>query len=281
MAGLKRLTSLLGLTSLLFKAVSAAMNSHYQVAVAENNAGVALLEAGDYRSALERFSHALKYTMGDLDPQAPTEKDQSIESLPDDFRIPSRKRSESGEPPMTTRPKTRHEADGESRILPPVSAPFAYGRGINLILHTTAYSPDPLVNATIVSSIIIFNLSIIYHFKGLEARSMSDMQLRKAKSLYQKAHNLLRDAGVPMGATSNPVIDMLSMAIFNNLGHITYELQAYQESRQHFDHLIRFALTVVPARYGDAYVGSLIDQQKSNFLLNAIILQAPKLAAAA
>ena len=257
------------------------MNTHYPVILEENNAGVAFLEAGDLRSALDRFSLALKYTMGDLDPRAPADMDQGIDALPDDFRIPSRKRSESGEPPMTTRHKGGHGVDAKARSLPPVSAPFTYGRGINLILHPKAYSPDPLVNTTIVSSIIIFNLSIIYHFKGLEARNMSDMRLRKAKSLYQKAHNLLRDAGVPMGATFNPVIDMLSMAIFNNLGHITYELQAYQESRRHFDHLIRFALTVVPARYGDAYVGSLIDQQKSNFLLNAIILQAPKLAAAA
>ncbi|GKY97610.1 hypothetical protein MPSEU_000719400 [Mayamaea pseudoterrestris] len=255
---------------------------HYQEAVDENNHGVAKLEAGDLRSALEHFSLALKYTMGDLDPLA-RELPQGVRNVTKhtDVHAPSHRRSGSGEPPATTRPKPRDAASLQEGKMNPISAPFAYGRGINLIPHESAYSPDPLINTTVVSSIIIFNLSIIYHLKGLEGRCMSDMRLRKAKSLYQKAHNLLADAGVPLNATSNPVIDMLSMALYNNLAHVTFEMQAYDESRKFFDSLIRFALTVVPNLYGDAYVGSLLDQQKSNFLLNAIILQAPKLAAAA
>jgi tetratricopeptide (TPR) repeat protein len=242
------------------------MNMHYQVAVEENNLGVAYLEAGDLRSALERFSIALKFTMGDLEPLPPsgreTPSEVPIVTHPD-LQISSLDSNESGEPPVTTRPKPRDISAPQEKITMP-TAPFAYCRGINLI-----------------SSIIIFNLSIIYHLKGLEGRSMSVMRLRKAKSLYLKAHNLLVDAGVPMRATSNPVIDMLSMALYNNLAHVTFELQAYDESRRFFDKLVRFALSVVPARYGDAYVGSLLDQQKSNFLLNAIILQIPMLAAAA
>jgi tetratricopeptide (TPR) repeat protein len=140
-----------------------------------------------------------------------------------------------------------------------------------------------LINSTIVSAIIIFNLSIVYHLKGLEggSGSISSMRLRKARALYQKSQNLLIDAGVPLGATGNPVIDVLSMALFNNLAHVAFELSSYEESRQFFDFLIRFALTVVPSKYGDAFVAALLDQQKSSFLLNAIILQVPKLAPAA
>jgi tetratricopeptide (TPR) repeat protein len=259
-----------------------AENMHYQVAVEENNLGVSFLESGDLRGALERFSVALKLTMGDLDPLASTERDPTLDvpmTSVEETQVLSHGSEECSEPPTTTRPKARDVSSLQEAKM--ISAPFAYGRGINLIPHATAYSPDPLINTTIVSSIIIFNLSIIYHLKGLEGRSMSDLRLRKARSLYQKAHNLLADAGVPLGATSNPVIDMLSMALFNNLAHVSFEMQAYDDSRRYFDKLIRFALTVVPARYGDAYVGSLLDQQKSNFLLNAIILQAPKLAAAA
>ena len=71
------------------------------------------------------------------------------------------------------------------------------------------------------------------------------------------------------------------MALFNNLAHVSYEMTVFEDSRRYFDGLTSFALTVVPSRYQDAYVGLLLDQLKSNFLLNAIILQVPKLAPAA
>jgi tetratricopeptide (TPR) repeat protein len=255
------------------------------VAVEENNLGVAYLEAGDLRNALQRFSDALKYTTATLAPGPNPQRDAEDEldlTVCCGSYIPPFCQEYCGPPPESTGPKSRdNPATHEKTQTVPASVPFAYARGINLIPCATAYSPDPLINTTIVSSIIIFNVSIIYHLKGLEGRTMGSTRLQKAKSLYQKSHHLLVDAGVPLGSTGNPVIDMLSMALFNNLAHVAFEMQGYEDSRKYFDSLIRFALTVVPTRYGDAYVGSLLDQQKSNFLLNAIILQAPKLAAAA
>lgn len=267
-----------------------------------NNFGVAALEAGDLRSALDHFSVALKYTMGDLDNSEPTLKRKHDESSGaatqqaatfSEFCAAAverekRRRADEceGETPTNATSDQQTPVAGTSSTDvdaagQPTSLPFAYARGINLIPCLGAYSPDSLINTTIISSIIIFNLSIIYHLKGLEGSNQSLLRLSKAKSLYQKSHRLLTDAGVPLAATGNPVIDMLSMALFNNLAHVSFEMQEYSESRKYFDHLIRFALTVVPARYVDTYVGSLLDQQKSNFLLNAIILQPPRLAAAA
>lgn len=257
------------------------MNIH---AVSErNNLGVAYLEAGDLRRALDHFSEALKLTMGELEPAEPVPPSQTClnccaASAPL-CCVRAEMEASGSDVPTFVRPKL--PITPVASKLHPSSVPFAYARGINLIPCQAAYSPDPLINTTIVSSIIIFNLSIIYHLKGLEGSSLSVMRLNKAKSLYQKSHHLLADAGVPLGSTGNPVIDMLSMALFNNLAHVSFEMATYEESRRYFDHLIRFALTVVPTRYGDAYVGTLLEQQKSNFLLNAIILQAPKLAPAA
>lgn len=249
------------------------MNIH--VVAERNNLGVSYLEKGDLRYALEQFSDALKHTMGELEPSGEC---CSLSARPGAVAQSKETMSAPACPP-SSRMKAR-EMPSQNKIVPS-SVPFAYTRGINLIPCPAAYSPDPLINTTIISSIIIFNLSIVYHLKGLEGSSVSTMRLIKAKTLYQKSHHLLVDAGVPLGSTGNPVIDMLSMALLNNLAHVSYEMTAYEESRIYFDHLIRFALTVVPSRYGDAYVGSLLDQQKSNFLLNAIILQAPKLAPAA
>jgi len=267
------------------------MNIH-QVAE-RNNLGVASREEGDLRSALEHFSLALKFTMGDLEPAQSSRTANNKRSAPAQtfpeycaaaVEQEQKKRAlDSGSNAQA--PTPAEAAHAKARASPcgaePASAPFAYTRGINLIPCLGAYSPDPLVNTTVISSIIIFNLSIIYHLKGLEGSNQSVMRLSKAKTLYQKSYHLLSDAGVPMESTGNPVIDMLSMALFNNLAHVSYEMGCYSESRNFFDYLIRFALTVIPSRYVDAYVGSLLDQQKSNFLLNAIILRPPKLAAAA
>jgi tetratricopeptide (TPR) repeat protein len=254
----------------------------YLFAVEQNNLGVIYLEAGDLRTALERFSDALKFTMGELDPpQTPhTPRGSPPLRFTGNALSPVKVMESHVATNSSTGPKPVSDLNDTGAL--PCSAPFAYARGINLIPCETAYSSDVLINTTIVSSLIIFNLSIIYHLKGLEqGRSQSIIRLLKAKSLYAKSHQLLTDAGVPLGSTGNPVIDMLSMALFNNLAHVCFELASYDESRQYFDHLIRVALTVIPSRYGDAHIGSLLDLQKSNFLLNAIILQTPKLAAAA
>ena len=160
------------------------------------------------------------------------------------------------------------------------STPFIHAQGFGIVGSPGAYSPDPLINTTVISTLVIFNLAVVYHIKGLHEKNLSDRRLLKAHSLYTKAHLLLHDAGVSF-STGNAVVDLLSMAVANNVANVCYELSRYDESRRYFDGLIRFALTVVPGRYGDQYVGSVMDQQKSNFLLNAIILHAPRLAPAA
>lgn len=249
-----------------------------QVAAELNNLGVQVLDSGDLRRALELFREALRYTMGDLHPmESAPPCNQVFPNFSDCSRSAKDSSSHTAESPYT-----RQMCD--LAVSPPLGKPcepFVHTQGINIIPSPNAYSPDVLVNTTILSSIILFNLAIVYHLKGLESKSQSGERLEKARSLYLKSHVLLGDAGVPLASTSNPVIDMLSMALLNNLAQVLHELSHYEESRQSFDQLIRFALTIVPTNYGDALIGSIIDQQKSNFLLNAIILHKPKLAAAA
>jgi hypothetical protein len=242
-----------------------------------NNLGVACLDNLDLRAALDLFRDALKYHVGDMQPADDLERAPPV---PIPVPVP-------GEAHSDNAPQSKHPLD-PSKISPlsyvwdtPSSVQFVHARGINVIASPTAYSPDVFVNATIVSSIIIFNLAAVYHLKGLEECGDRDARLSKARLLYDKSDHLLKDAGVPMNSTGNPVIDMLSMALFNNLAHASFELACYADSRTYFDLLIRFSLTVVPSRYDDAYIGSLLDQEKSSFLLNAIILHAPKLAPAA
>lgn len=254
-----------------------------------NNLGAIHLQEGRLRTSLELFRNALNLTLIDLETEQQSSCSNDLPSRNDEMdaspALIGDQNSSAGcglgcnVSPVTYGSCFEVESD---YIQPsPSSVPFVQSQAINVIPLPTAYSHDPLVNMTIVSSIVLFNLGIVYHLRGLEGTSESAAHLVKACSLYQKSQVLLADSGVPLNSTGNPVIDMLSMAINNNLAQVFFELSMYEDSRQHFEQLISFAVTVVPARYGDCMIGNLVDQQKSSFLLNAMILHAPKLAAAA
>jgi tetratricopeptide (TPR) repeat protein len=250
-----------------------------QVATELNNLGVYFLEVGDLRRSLDLFRDALKYTMGEVRVESPEELRSYAEAL-SSYAAAAAQHTHQNMKDATERSYPQRKQD----LIPTPSSsstPFVHSQGINIISSPTAYSPDVLINTTVVSGIVIFNLAIVYHLKGLEGNNLGVMRLLKAISLYQKSHLLLSDAGVPLGATGNPVIDMLSMALFNNMAQVSFELALYEESRHYFDNLVRFARTVSPQLYGNSYIGAILDQQKSNYLLNAIILQVPKLAPAA
>jgi tetratricopeptide (TPR) repeat protein len=259
---------------------------NYQLAAELNNLGGAYLEAGQLKKSMELFRDALRYTLCDLQPQEDGSGKGSFPASPPaslcQYDAPMGKPASLGEaslPPMT---RLSVPASAEYEGVPsPSSVPFVHSHAINVIPSPNAYSTDTLVNTTVVSSIVLFNLGIVYHLKGLVGTGEATMRLAKARSLYHKSQLLLVDAGVPPSSTGNPVIDMLCMALYNNLAQVSFEMLSYNDSRSYFEHLIQFALTVVPSRYGDATIAALVDQQKSNFLLNAIILHAPKLAAAA
>lgn len=248
-----------------------------QLAADLNNVAVAYLERGDLKRALELFRTALRATMGEVPRGAPP-----IVPPPAPLPLPSTESQQSSTEPHHQPQQLQEQGQPTKPEEFNSSAfPFIHAQGFGIVGTPGAYSPDPLINTTVVSTIVIFNLAVVYHIKGLHEKAVSETRLVKAHSLYVKAHMLLHDAGVTFGSTGNAVVDLLSMAVSNNLAHVCFELSSYDESRSHFDGLIRFALTVVPGRYGDQYIGSVMDQQKSNFLLNAIILHAPNFAPAA
>lgn len=244
-----------------------------------NNAGVAYLEEGDIGKALNLFRSALRHSIGDLRPVpgSPPTAPPPMTSASQDGPSSSRNTSSTSAPPQ--RSPTATATATTSLKLPGMA--FIHAQGFGVVGTPGTYSPDILTNTTIVTTVVIVNLALVYHIKGAYEKSLSETRLIKAHSLYTKAHLLLHDAGVSFGSTGNAVVDLLAMAVLNNLAHVCFELASYEQSRAHFNCLIRFAMTVGPARYGDQHVGSFVDEQKSNFLLNAIILQAPNLASAA
>lgn len=259
-----------------------------------NNLGVVRLNQGDLRGALDLFRESLSYTAGNLRPSStPTtapgpSKNASPTAAADASRstpiVPHLTPNASiPATPPTPAESTQPDSAADVMKMSTTTSPFMHSKGINVLPMANAYSPDMLINTVIVSSIVVFNLAIVCHLKGLEGGHASSSRLFRAKSLYERSQCLLADANVPCHYShGNPVTDMIYMASYNNLAQLHYETAQYAESKHCFDRLIHFAETMSPAKYGDAYVGSLMDLTKSNFLLNAIILQKqPGLAPAA
>jgi hypothetical protein len=222
---------------------------NFDAATHMNNLGVVALAEDDFRGALDKFNSALLYlSTGSLEPS------HSSETMP-------------------TLP-TLSPADRSTRYA------FFHSAGIKLVPLPSFYSPQTVASTLIASSIILFNVSTLYHLKALSgSQGSTSTLLNKAKTLYQFTHILLVTAGIPLVAIGQPVIDILSMASYNNLAHVSFELCGYEESRSYFGHLIRFALTAVPITYGGSTF--VVAVHISRFLVNATILQEPTRAPAA
>lgn len=234
-----------------------------------NNHGVAAFTAGDLPLALDLFRRSLQATIGGLQPTDQAQVPPSSDPAPHvHYSAPS----SSSSPPE--RPTLTEEAS--------LSMMNAYTRAINLIPSSTAYSQDPLVNTTIVASIVLFNLALVYHIKGMEGfDNASEGRIHKARSLYNKARSLLSEAGLnPCSSTGHPLIDILSMAILNNLGQSAHYLSEYQHAQAHFEELVVYASTV-STKIDNVEASALLEWHKSIFLMNAVALQPPVLASAA
>jgi hypothetical protein len=235
-----------------------------------NNEGVYYFLRGELSVSLARFRSALEATIGSLDPT-----DSQNPSTPSSRPLASCPVAMQQVPCNVGRPV--FQLDEASSGLQ------AYNRAINLALTPCAYSSDPLINATVVSSIILFNLALVYHLKGLEGSdNISHSRLISAKSLYMKSRALLDEAGFSSTCSSGlPVVDILTMAIFNNLGQIAFILVDYEQSQTFFDSLVVFCSTVRPQDHQEDNDGALLDLHISAFLVNAITLQQPTHASAA
>lgn len=249
----------------------------WQEASRLNNLGVAYLEHGYLDDALEQFKSSVVETMRNIQTTgrckaflADANSDQRDTGGDSAIALPRANRSD----------WNRNDCQSSFRCNLAALAPFVHIHGIQVVCSPEIYSPDPVVGACIMSSAILFNLAVAYHLQALTDRNRT-VRLMKARSMYLRSQRLLTDAGVPFASTGNAMIDVVTMASFNNLAHVSYEMHFYNDAKEFFSLLIRYATTVRRSNYGDVATGAMVDQQKSAYLLNAIILHPPKLAAAA
>jgi hypothetical protein len=143
--------------------------------------------------------------------------------------------------------------------------PASPERGTTFRIHTQpirlisgiAFSKDAMVNDKICSAIVVFNLALCSHLQGLRRDDQQSclQSMLKAKSLYRQSFTLLTDTimtecDCTIGSTGNALIDLLVMALLNNLALLHYvEFRELSESQQVFAHLIEFATSVQNNEY--------------------------------
>lgn len=235
-----------------------------QSVYAINNAGVAALQAGELKAAMEAFSFALQSAANSIE----TSEEQVLArswnanmnlGFEDDLHVLSAKDSY------------------------PWFKANTYTKGICLIPLSNGNSLAALLRASIVPAVIIFNLALVYHISGLKrSDEKGERLLRKSGSLYEKAKMLLREAGSSLVVShKQPVADILVMAIYNNLAQINYHLLDYEASQSHFNDLVMFASSIRPEDHQDKAVASMLEWHRAYFLLNVFTFRAPSMAPAA
>jgi hypothetical protein len=162
-----------------------------------------------------------------------------------------------------------------------------YLHGINMV---PSFSQDPAEHLSLCSAVLVFNLALLQHKEGLSNASNAGYSLKKARFLYEKCQLLLASVGVLSSEwTGNATIDLLGMAVLNNLGQICCETADYGPSSDYYKQLIQLIIATSTRQqgtegvhYGNARLDYFMEKQRSVFLLNAILVgHPPTLAAAA
>jgi tetratricopeptide (TPR) repeat protein len=248
------------------------MTTQSEETVELNNRGVAYLERGNFGKAFTLFRDALRNTMANLRETTATGQGAASPT--------SRKTSQDV---WKTKGMEAFAASKSMRRLSSygaVNSHYVFSEGITLMEENDAYSPNELVNVSVASSIVLLNLGLIHHLKGLKENSSK--YLIKAESFYQKSFALLSETGLLLGRSGHPVIDYVALALLNNAAQVGRELAHTEQSKQNFTELLAVALQINAASYGDSsVVAKFLDETKMACLLNAMCLSEQTLAAAA
>ena len=289
-------------------------------AVAFNNKGVDLLRSGEAARAEQYFRAALKcfplsaspsnapfrtWSPSDPSPSSSPAQDlgsdasssQRTASLASDQSVVMRLSQEPSQPPALgvngresgyTAPRFRqHSFSSHSCLL-------LYSQAIS-IPPERRFFDDQFEDLNVSTAILIFNLALVYHNQGIMIRaeghvpasSPAEKLLGKAMLLYKKCYCLLyHGVWVLNGyqSTGSIAVDMLTMALLNNLIQITIECQNNDcDTNVDFykNQLSHFYVSSATASYGNCEELALIEEQRSVFVFNLFLLNDPSTAGAA
>ena len=171
------------------------------------------------------------------------------------------------------------------------TASLIFARGIKIPVISPGeycFSSEAEGELSICVSIVVYNLALAYHLRGIqegEESSCKKLFLSRALALYEKCSDMLlvpsRVATAKLTSTNNSVIDLLFMALFNNIAHISFELLNYEKCRSYAGMLLQFMSSIESSDYGDQQVAAIMRRVIVTFFLNSLALRPPTAARAA
>lgn len=242
------------------------MDSLYRLVVALNNKGAACIH-NDLLSAKAFFERALESAMTIF----------LMSSVPAESRIRSCGTTDSWRTSVLL-------STEEKRTLEkiPIIAESTFVRAIVLNESPLAYSADPNANLEVACVIVIFNLAIAYHREGLLAREDEvERKLQQAKEVYQNVLDSLLSIGVSLTKSSgHAIIDLIVLAISNNLAQLFYTISDYGNSQWQIRRLTSYSSSI-RTEFLDGYTAYVLGWHISVFAHNSAMLKTPLLAPAA
>jgi hypothetical protein len=155
------------------------------------------------------------------------------------------------------------QAGGHSTLLSPIRI---YKEPIKLTTHD-------VLDRTIVSAAIVFNMALVYHTYGMQPfNRYSTGVLSIAKALYTKCDGLMSCIGnveAPSGLTA-ALCDLLSMAMMNNLAQLSLLSMEYEDCSRYLHNLAQRVASSNTDRYDDDFAANVIEVQKEIFQNNAV-----------
>jgi hypothetical protein len=131
-------------------------------------------------------------------------------------------------------------------------------------------SLDLSIHQETLSFVLLYNLALAYHLRGLKDRLLRNVHLSTALTLYEHAHAMLTiDEGMDVSS-------LHIMAIASNLGHVHALLGHERRANICFQHLLSVILYVV-----DCGEGTSNDLKLDGFFCNIMPMIASKVTAAA
>ena len=157
---------------------------------------------------------------------------------------------------------------------------FVYSRPVLFSLEEDTEQTVPERDTHIYSAVIIFNIALTYHRRGLSAQSAApDVCLLKAEKMYDMVLSLLACDAFPFHHNCTSTI--VKFAALNNLSQLKHFRGEYHESVQGFQYLgslLNSMVTSSELTFGEGQEEQLVYQ---GMLLNAICIAPPDAAAAA
>jgi tetratricopeptide (TPR) repeat protein len=195
----------------------------YQQAIAENNSAVALLESGNYRPAIVSFSNALQNFKTIMDRPPVEYREQPLKTTLDQ---------------CMARRRVSHDIGSE---VDESSGHFMYRQAI----HVPAEIECSFRASALISTMIIFNLALAHHLLAA-THDKKEQLLSKAAKLYEYGFKL-------QSAEDFESNVLFTLATVNNLGIIHQQLNASDQAKSCFEHLLSSMMYLIDCGEGHGF----------------------------